>query len=276
MGETIGESVKSILSQVDDRFEVVIVDDGSTDQSVSVLRDLVDREERLRVLELPRCRNRKLGATRNISIHAADGDYVIIHLDADDSFQSGILDVVDVFERIDNHIDHNFYFMSCGFGIAKREFLLNYGPYRNLPVGGEDQDMWRRMFADDAVIWVESKNLSEEIGYEKGRTALARRWFKIAVSNFQTGISYGSYLNWSRENRSKFGFLYDLCICAPLAYIISLTRDSYDLPSEYKRKGAIDEHIAEQTKTIAELEEEYGFKLDRGSLSTRAKKLYEL
>lgn len=276
MGETVGDALDSILEQVDERFEVLVVDDGSTDQSVNVLREKEASESALRVLELPPSDTRKLGVTRNISVHAADGEFVLLHLDADDVFADGIIDVVDVFERVNEGVPRDFYFMSCGFGIGKREFLINHGPYRNLPVGGEDQDLWRRLFNEDAIIWVKSENLSTESGYEKSRAAIAKRWFRVAVSNFQTGITCRSYLSWSRENRSTFGFLYDLFLCAPLAYLVAWQRPSYDLPEGFRKRGVVDERIREETSSIPELEAEYEFDIGRDSLSDRAKELFHL
>lgn len=276
MGETIADSLDSILKQVDDRFEVVVVDDGSTDQSVDVLREKAADEDALRVLSLPTCRNRKLGTTRNVSVHAADGEYVLLHLDADDSFESGITDVVDVFETVDEHVERDFYFRSCGFSIGRRYFLLDYGPYRNLPVGGEDQDLWRRLMADDAIISVKSRDIYEEIGYEKDRPALAKRWFRVAVSNFQTGITYRSYLSWSRENRSTLGFLYDLFLCAPLAYLVAATRESYDLPPEFRERGVADRRLEAEERHLSTLATEYDFDIDRDDFSERAAELFHL
>lgn len=268
MGDTIVDSIESILKQVDERFEVVVVDDGSTDQSVSKLQGLSADNELLRIVELPRCRNRRLGATRNISVHAADGEYVLIHLDADDTFKQGITDVVNVFTQLDNNIPYDFYLMSCGFGVAKRKFLLERGPYRNLPVGGEDQDLWRRLHADDAIIWLESENLSQEKGYEKERLDIAKRWLKVAVSNFQTGITYKSYLTWSYKNRSTLGFLYDLLLCAPLAYMVAVTRESYDIPKEFRARGELDEKIKREYILIEDLENKYEFKINKSVLSS--------
>lgn len=275
MGNTIEEAIESILRQVDERFEVVVVDDGSTDQSVEVLRRMARSEDALRVIELPPSRNRKLGATRNISVHAADGDYVLLHLDADDTFAEGITDVVDVFEAVNEHINHDFYFTSCGFGIGKREFLLDYGPYRNLPVGGEDQDMWRRLLADDVFIRIDSEDLYKVNRGKKTRWALAKRWFRVAVSNFQTGISYRSYLSWSHQNRTPLGFLYDFILCAPIAYAVAKTRKSYSLPTEFREKGIADDRLRKESISLRELESEFGFQIE-DDLSERAKELFYL
>lgn len=268
MGDTVVESIESILKQVDEKFEVVVVDDGSTDQSVPKLRRLSADHDSLRIVELPPCPNRKLGATRNISVHAADGEYVLIHLDTDDTFKEGILDVVNIFKQLDEQIAHDFYLMSCGFGIAKRDFLLERGPYRNLPVGGEDQDLWRRLHADDAIIWLESENLSKEEGYKKRRLDLAKRWFRVATSNFQTGITYKSYLSWSNNNRSTLGFLYDLLVCAPLAYLVAINRESYEIPEEFQKKGVLDEKIQREYISVEELEKKYEFEINKTDLTS--------
>ncbi|QIO24129.1 glycosyltransferase family 2 protein [Haloarcula sp. JP-L23] len=48
MAETIEESLTSIISQLDDEFEVLVVDDGSTDGSLDILASLADIHKQLR------------------------------------------------------------------------------------------------------------------------------------------------------------------------------------------------------------------------------------
>lgn len=71
-------NVESVLTQRETDFEHIVVDCGSTDGSVGVLRALA--HPRLRVLEVPRC---GLAAARNQAIATARGELVAI-LDADD------------------------------------------------------------------------------------------------------------------------------------------------------------------------------------------------
>lgn len=75
---TLQETVQSALSQTMSDFEIIIVDDGSSDDTLEVARSIED--ERVRVLTQP---NGGVAAARNAGIRAASGKYVAL-LDADD------------------------------------------------------------------------------------------------------------------------------------------------------------------------------------------------
>lgn len=75
----VGEAIQSILDQTFDRFEFIIVDDGSTDQSVAVIRQY--RDPRIRLIQLPE--NRGHTVARNIGNEAARGAYIAV-IDSDD------------------------------------------------------------------------------------------------------------------------------------------------------------------------------------------------
>lgn len=76
---TIGEATASILGQTFQDFELLIIDDGSTDETVQVAESVPDR--RLTVLRNPE--NLGLIATLNRGIELAKGRY-IARMDADD------------------------------------------------------------------------------------------------------------------------------------------------------------------------------------------------
>ncbi len=73
----VPDAIESALGQTYVPIEVIIVDDGSTDDSAAVAQRY---EPRVRVLQLP---NRGLAAARNAGLDAARGAFVVF-LDADD------------------------------------------------------------------------------------------------------------------------------------------------------------------------------------------------
>lgn len=151
MADTLERSLTSILDQVDDRFEVVVVDDGSSDGSISIIRNLQVRYDNLRFVPLNKDRKRKLGFTRNISVKEARGAYVMLHLDCDDVFGPFLKEFVEVFHRIENCIGRDILLSGKHINMGKREFLLKHGPYRNI-YRGEDRDLWIRLAAIEAYI----------------------------------------------------------------------------------------------------------------------------
>lgn len=82
----IAEAVESVLAQRYDAWELLLVDDGSTDGSAEIARDYAARHpERIRCLEHPGRSNRGPGAARNLGFRAARGALLAM-LDADDVY----------------------------------------------------------------------------------------------------------------------------------------------------------------------------------------------
>ena len=75
---SIAQSLKSVLSQEYDDFEVVIVDDGSTDGSVGVVGAIND--SRIRLIKQ---KNGGPSKARNTGVKNAKGEWILF-LDADD------------------------------------------------------------------------------------------------------------------------------------------------------------------------------------------------
>ncbi len=84
------ESVGSVLEQTLTDFELLIVDDGSTDDSVAVARRLAAGDERVTVIAQPNAGQPAI--PRNLAIERAVGKY-IVSLDADDKLGPTALEV---------------------------------------------------------------------------------------------------------------------------------------------------------------------------------------
>lgn len=88
--EYIRSSVGGILSQTLTDFELICVDDGSTDRSLDILRAYERSDPRVKVLTQP---NQYAGAARNAGMSAASGKYYLF-LDSDDVFSPMLLQTV--------------------------------------------------------------------------------------------------------------------------------------------------------------------------------------
>ena len=97
---SIAQSLKSVLSQEYDDFEVVIVDDGSTDGSVGVVEAMNDPRIRLIKQE-----NGGPSKARNTGVKNAKGEWILF-LDADDELLPGALRMFR--DAINSHPEFNF------------------------------------------------------------------------------------------------------------------------------------------------------------------------
>ena len=79
LGRYLPEAVESVLSQTNDEFEIIIVDDGSTDEFTKYLVSNLDYPKTTVV----RQENKGLGSARNTGIRNSSGSYISC-LDADD------------------------------------------------------------------------------------------------------------------------------------------------------------------------------------------------
>jgi hypothetical protein len=83
----IGEAIESALAQSLPPSEVIVVDDGSTDELIGALTPFRD------AIQLIRGPGRGVAAARNVAVAAANGDFVVM-LDADDKFLPGRLEAL--------------------------------------------------------------------------------------------------------------------------------------------------------------------------------------
>lgn len=84
-------AIRSVQCQTFDDFELIIVDDGGTDDSLAICRALADR--RTRIISQP---NRGLAGARNTGISASRGEFVAL-LDSDDAMKP---------EKLERHVAH--------------------------------------------------------------------------------------------------------------------------------------------------------------------------
>ena len=82
---TIVATIKSILSQSFDDYEVLVIDDGSTDGTYKLVKSL--QKTNIHVYQQ---KNAGVSAARNYGVTKSIGNYLLF-LDADDSYEAGFL-----------------------------------------------------------------------------------------------------------------------------------------------------------------------------------------
>lgn len=84
------ECVESVLQQTYQNFELILVDDGSTDSSGAICDEYAQKDNRIKVFHKP---NGGLFHTRRYSEQFATGDYIVF-LDSDDYIRKDTLEVL--------------------------------------------------------------------------------------------------------------------------------------------------------------------------------------
>lgn len=74
------DSLNSLLNQTFPDYEVICVNDGSTDNSLNILEEFSKKDARIKVISQE---NKGLSATRNVGIRNSTGKYISF-LDSDD------------------------------------------------------------------------------------------------------------------------------------------------------------------------------------------------
>ena len=103
----IAETIKSVLNQTDNDFEIIVVDDGSNDNTREVLKAFINK------IKYIYKENAGAASARNVGIKNAQGKYIVF-LDSDDLFLPKKLEIqvpiLDKYPEIDFVYSDVFYF----------------------------------------------------------------------------------------------------------------------------------------------------------------------
>jgi glycosyltransferase involved in cell wall biosynthesis len=86
----LNETVSSVLNQTYKDFELILINDGSTDDSLAVLEKLKETDSRIKVFNQS---NKGVTATRKFALSLSNGAFITF-LDADDSFYPNSLELL--------------------------------------------------------------------------------------------------------------------------------------------------------------------------------------
>ncbi|MEZ8382349.1 glycosyltransferase family 2 protein [Vibrio splendidus] len=107
---SIVNTINSVLNQSFSDFEIIVIDDGSTDESVDKVMSITD--ERIKLFSID---NRGVSNARNIGVSMASNEYIYF-LDADDTMNPDCFDVYeDLYQKFPN----------------EKIYCTNFGIYNN-------------------------------------------------------------------------------------------------------------------------------------------------
>ena len=84
----IHKCINSILNQIYANWELIVIDDGSSDNSFNIIKEFADMDKRI---NLHHFENRGVAASRNTGIMLAKGEYITF-IDSDDYVTPDYLD----------------------------------------------------------------------------------------------------------------------------------------------------------------------------------------
>jgi hypothetical protein len=147
--DRIAAAIRSVLAQSHAKFELLVVDDGSTDGTAEIAAAFTS-DPRVRLIKGA---HGGVSAARNLGLDAATGE-IVAYLDSDNSWKSWFLDVMALFMTSEG-------FDAAYSGIALRDELNQLTGYR-----GDDFD-WEACLAENYVdlnAFCHRRVLTERLG----------------------------------------------------------------------------------------------------------------
>ena len=105
----IREAIESVIAQTYSNWELIIVDDGSTDDTATYIKSIPDK--RIHLLELQHCGN--IAMLRNIGAKSASGQWITF-LDSDDMW---------VPEKLETQLLQSVESLDAGKGVSGEEVI---------------------------------------------------------------------------------------------------------------------------------------------------------
>lgn len=163
----------SILFQSLKEIEIIVVNDGSTDDSLRILKEYQNKDSRIKIINQ---KNMGLSGARNSGIKLAQGEY-ILHIDSDDWIEQDYLkDMYELAEKeeadiviSDFYIDYNGekvnYLIDQGKNrIINKEQCLKYIFYLKGYPAVWNKLFKRKLYTDNRIEHPININLGEDLG----------------------------------------------------------------------------------------------------------------
>ena len=168
--DVIGASIESVLGQPVEELELIIINDGSTDDSEKLIWEFMQKDERIVYRKID---NSGPAVARNVGLTLASGEYVLF-LDADDEWETNML------SSVRSHLESRPDLLIWGF--IMRNFRENsdfLNTCRRTSIGSPEQ-----MAQNFGMLY--ENNLLNQIWNKAYRLDLLKRW-GVSFPDFHYG-----------------------------------------------------------------------------------------
>ncbi|KJH72494.1 glycosyltransferase [Aliterella atlantica] len=231
--KTIKETIESVLQQTYENFEIIVINDGSQDETLAIVKSVQD--QRIKVFSYP---NAGLSASRNRGFARACGEFIAF-LDADDLWTKDKLAAqlaalqqnpqAAVAYSWTDHIDENSKFLrpasynSCNGNVYERLLIGNFlvcgsntliraqaltkvGGFDESLNSAEDWDMWLRLAPGHEFVVVPRP----QVLYRISPYSMSANISKMEVASLQVLERAYSQAPKALQHRKKetLGFIY--------------------------------------------------------------------
>ena len=210
----LNECIDSILNQMTDECEIILVDDGSTDSSGKICDQYVKANENISVIHKV---NGGVSGARNLGLDVAKGEYVAF-IDSDDRIADN--SIKGILERIDSGDGFDVCFMQTikFYPNGKQEDLCDgiYRKYiddkslkevyrflrtRSKYSGSASNKIFKRMFLkNNKLLFAEDGRVCEDLGFVRDCIIKAERFAALDFPYYE----YRQEI----ENSRSYGFSY--------------------------------------------------------------------
>lgn len=166
----IAETIASVLSQSFEDFKIIIIDDGSTDDSLKIATSIKD--DRIKIIQQ---QNAGVAATRNRGVAMAQSPYIVF-LDADDLWLAHHLEVL--YELTQNY-DAHLWFATSYY----KQFKTDKRIKMSSPIHDEN-------FESGPVKHFFKNSLTDSLAWTSA-VAFKKEFFE-KLGGFDTTITYGA------------------------------------------------------------------------------------
>lgn len=184
----LNKCLNSILTQTYKNIEVILINDGSTDNSLKVCKEYEKKDKRIKLINKE---NEGLSATRNLGILTAKGKYIGF-IDSDDFIEE------DMFKNLyEDMINNNSDISICE--MTNSEKYLKENKTTKVEVLNNKEAIFKLLYDNEINNYAGNKLIKKEM-FENIKFPIGRKFEDLAIMHYliekAKTITYNSYIGY--------------------------------------------------------------------------------